>query len=63
MRQILFLKDFDYRQDDYLTIAYMAGTQAFVEDDCAARAVAKGSAQYADFAEDDLIEGREEDQA
>lgn len=56
MRQIHFLRDFDYRQDDYLTIAYAAGMECLVDDDCAAQAVAKGSASYADMAEDDLFE-------
>ncbi len=60
MRQIHFLQDFDYRQDEYLTIAYTAGMECLVDDDCAAQAVAKGSASYADMAEDDLFEAEDD---
>lgn len=62
MRQIHFLRDFDYRQDDYLTIAYAAGMECLVDDDCAAQAVAKGDASYADMAEDDLFEEPSDDE-
>ncbi len=61
MRNVHFVADFDYRQDSYITIAYTAGFECEVDDDCAARAVAAGAAKYSDFAEDDLIEGRNDE--
>lgn len=62
MTKIHFLKDFDYRQDDYLTIAYVAGTECYVDDECAAIAIARGVAVDSDIAEDDLFQGRSEDE-
>jgi hypothetical protein len=63
MTTIHFLKDFDYRESDYLTIAYTKGMEIEVDDECAAEAVAKKAAVYSDFAEDDLFDAPDEDDA
>lgn len=59
-----FVRDFDYRPtgDPYMTIAYKAGTEVEVCDECASFAVAAGAAMYSDILEDDLIEGRSQDE-
>lgn len=44
MTKIHFLKDFDYAQDAYHTIAYKAGDECYVDDECWALAIAKGAA-------------------
>lgn len=61
MTEIHFLRDFDYRAEPYLTIAYLAGMQVEVEDECAEAAIAGGYANYPDFLEDDLIDDAPED--
>lgn len=62
MTKIHFLKDFDYAQDAYHTIAYKAGDECYVDDECAAIAIARGVAVDSDIAEDDLFQGRSEDE-
>lgn len=61
MVYVHFLKNWDYRESEFATIAYSAGMEIEVDDDCAALAVASKCAIYSDIAEDDLIEGRASD--
>ena len=48
MTKIIFTKDFDYRQDEYLTIAYAAGMECLVDDECATQAIDAGAATLAE---------------
>lgn len=60
---IHFLHDFDFRpeSDPLMTIAYKAGMEVEVSEECASRAVALGCAMYPAMLEDDLIDGRAND--
>jgi hypothetical protein len=57
-----FTHDFDYRPsfDQGMIIAYRAGTEAEVTEECAARAATLGFGMYPDVMEDDLFEGRDD---
>jgi len=55
MATILFLADFDYTADDNdLTIAYLAGTEVEVDEECAEAAFLAGRALYVIGDNDDL---------
>lgn len=60
-----FTHDFDYRPsyDQFMIIAYKAGTEVYVTEECAARAVTLGFGMYPDVLEDDLFESNEDDDA
>ncbi|QJR03482.1 hypothetical protein HH800_15630 [Sphingobium yanoikuyae] len=45
---VKFLRDFDYRETDYKTIAYLAGYAGEVDYECAIRAVEAGAAELDD---------------
>lgn len=53
-----FTHDFDYRPSDdpMMIIAYRAGTEVEVTEECASRALTLGRGNYPDFMEDDLFD-------
>lgn len=58
-----FTRDYDYRPSDdpMLIIAYKAGSEVCVTEECASRAVTLGFGNYPDFLEDDLFDNEEGD--
>lgn len=63
MREIHFIRDYDFRpiDDPYMTVAYKAGMTVEVCEECETRAIAAGAASYPDFLEDDLFDVDEEE--
>lgn len=50
---IRFLEDYDYRLTNYLTVAYLAGMEVEVEEDCGTDAITDGAAELIEDDHDD----------